>query len=46
LQGDSNANYTARFVVIQGYVIDLAAGLPAKMGISSEAEVKSDESNQ
>jgi hypothetical protein len=43
LQSDSNAKYAARFVVIQGYVIDLAADLPAKMGISLEAEVKSDD---
>jgi hypothetical protein len=29
--------------VVQGYVIDLAAGLPAKMGISLEVEVKADD---
>eukprot|EP00953_Heterococcus_sp_UTEX-ZZ885_P017041 9557-Heterococcus_DN1.PRE.2 len=30
-------------IVAQGYVIDLAAGLPAKMGISLEVEVKADD---
>jgi hypothetical protein len=27
LHGDVNVNYTKRFIVVQGYVIDLAAGL-------------------
>jgi hypothetical protein len=43
LHGDVNADYTKRFIVAQGYVIDLAAGLPAKMGISLEVEVKADD---
>jgi hypothetical protein len=43
LHGDGNSNYTKRFTVVQGYVIDLAAGLPAKMGISLAVEVKTDD---
>jgi hypothetical protein len=37
------SNYTKRFTVVQGYVIDLAAGLPAKMGIQLAIEVKTDD---
>jgi hypothetical protein len=43
LHGDVNANYTKRFIVVQGYVIDLAAGLPAKTGTSLEVGVKADD---
>jgi hypothetical protein len=43
LHGDGNANYTKRFTVVQGYVIALAAGLPAKMGLSLEVQVTADD---